>query len=128
MLGRNARERKALSLDAGGAARCRASPPRGSASATGAGSPKELAADIVVFDPAIVADRATFDAPFQYPAGINAVVVNGQIALRGGERRDTGRHAGTPSALRGAEDVRSDPMMKRGVREQEEDRRHHVLA
>jgi Asp-tRNA(Asn)/Glu-tRNA(Gln) amidotransferase A subunit family amidase len=27
---------------------------------------------------------------------INAVVVNGRIALQGGERRDTGRHSGTP--------------------------------
>ena len=45
-----------------------------------------LAADVVVFDPATVADRATFDAPFQYPVGIEAVIVNGRVALRGGER------------------------------------------
>ena len=30
------------------------------------------------------------------PGGISAVVVNGRIALQGDERRDAGRHAGTP--------------------------------
>lgn len=52
-----------------------------------------LAADIVVFDPDTIADRATFEQPFQYPAGIAAVVVNGVIALRDGERsaRRSGR-------------------------------------
>ena len=54
------------------------------------------AADVVVFDPATVADRATFEQPFQYPGGISAVVVNGRIALQGDERRDTVQHAGTP--------------------------------
>jgi N-acyl-D-amino-acid deacylase len=44
------------------------------------------AADVVVFNPATVADRATFEEPFQYPTGINAVVVNGVIALRDGQR------------------------------------------
>ncbi len=45
-----------------------------------------LAADITVFDPNVVADRATYDAPFQYPVGISLVIVNGRIALRDGER------------------------------------------
>ena len=49
-----------------------------------------LAADIVVFDPATVADRATYEQPFQYPVGISAVIVNGAIALRQGERRGAG--------------------------------------
>jgi N-acyl-D-amino-acid deacylase len=44
-----------------------------------------LVADLVVFDPARIADRATFDAPFQYPDGIAAVVVNGTVTLRDGE-------------------------------------------
>ncbi len=52
-----------------------------------------MAADLVVFDPATIADRATFEDPFQYPVGIPHVVVNGVIALRAGERagRGTGK-------------------------------------
>ena len=46
----------------------------------------KLAADLVVFDPETVIDKATYEEPFQYPEGIRAVVVNGQIALRDGER------------------------------------------
>ena len=45
-----------------------------------------LAADVVVFDPVTVADRATFEEPFQYPGGIKAVIVNGVVALRDGQR------------------------------------------
>jgi N-acyl-D-amino-acid deacylase len=42
-------------------------------------------ADLVVFDPAAVADRATYEAPHQYPAGIPHVVVNGVPVVRAGE-------------------------------------------
>ena len=52
------------------------------------------AADVVVFDPATVADRATFAEPFQYPVGIDTVVVNGVMTLRDGQRGD--RRAGIP--------------------------------
>ena len=45
-----------------------------------------LAADVVVFDPVTVADRATFEEPFRYPSGIRAVIVNGIVALRDGQR------------------------------------------
>jgi N-acyl-D-amino-acid deacylase len=45
-----------------------------------------LAADLVAFDPATVADRATFAEPYQYPTGIAAVVVNGVTTLRDGAR------------------------------------------
>lgn len=44
------------------------------------------AADVVVFDPARIADTATFERPFQYPVGIALVVVNGHIVLRDGQR------------------------------------------
>lgn len=42
-------------------------------------------ADITVFDPATVLDRATFLEPHQYPAGIDYVIVNGELAVDGGE-------------------------------------------
>ena len=41
-------------------------------------------ADITVFDPETVSDRATFDEPNQYPSGIELVFVNGRLALEGG--------------------------------------------
>ena len=50
------------------------------------------AADIVIFDPEKIADRATFENPKQYPVGINAVMVNGVFAVRHGQY--TGWRAG----------------------------------
>ena len=38
-------------------------------------------ADLVIFDPATVADKATFEDPFQYPVGIDTVLVNGTVVL-----------------------------------------------
>jgi dihydroorotase/N-acyl-D-amino-acid deacylase len=51
-----------------------------------------LVADLVIFDPARVADQATFVDPHQYPAGIPWVLVNGRIAVENG--RFIGRRAG----------------------------------
>jgi N-acyl-D-amino-acid deacylase len=48
----------------------------------------DKAADLVIFDPAIVADKATFTDPFQYPVGIPTVIVNGIVVL------DDGQHTG----------------------------------
>ncbi len=45
-------------------------------------------ADVVVFDPATVADKATFREPHQYPVGIEYVVVNGTLAVDGGRFSD----------------------------------------
>jgi N-acyl-D-amino-acid deacylase len=45
-------------------------------------------ADLVVFDPATVADRATYVESEQYPAGINYVIVNGAVVI------DQGEHTG----------------------------------
>lgn len=49
-------------------------------------------ADLVLFDPGRVADRATWADPQQYPVGIEFVVVNGQIVVEKGEH--TGRLPG----------------------------------
>jgi N-acyl-D-aspartate/D-glutamate deacylase len=54
-------------------------------------------ADITVFDPARVRDRATFEEPNQYPEGVLYVVVNGQLEVDGGRR--TNANASRP--LRG---------------------------
>ena len=48
-------------------------------------------ADLVVFDPATVIDVATYDDPHRYPIGIDHVIVNGEVALFGGETQ-AGRH------------------------------------
>ncbi|GAA3452120.1 N-acyl-D-amino-acid deacylase family protein [Dactylosporangium matsuzakiense] len=49
-------------------------------------------ADVVVFDPATIADTATFTAPHQLATGIDLVLVGGVPTVHGG--RHTGRRAG----------------------------------
>jgi dihydroorotase/N-acyl-D-amino-acid deacylase len=49
-------------------------------------------ADVVVFNASTVKDMSTFAAPHQYPVGIEAVIVNGLVAVSGGKA--TGVRAG----------------------------------
>ena len=44
-----------------------------------------MKADIAIFDPARVRDRATFEAPHQYAEGFSHVLVNGQVVFENGE-------------------------------------------
>ncbi len=45
-------------------------------------------ADLVVFDPQTITDKATYTTPKQYPLGIDYVIVNGKIVI------DHGKHSG----------------------------------
>jgi N-acyl-D-amino-acid deacylase len=91
VLGRYVRERRALTLE--NAVRKMTAFPASRVRLADRGMLREsFAADVVVFDPATVTDRATFAEPFRYAEGIRAVIVNGVIALRDGERAE--RRAG----------------------------------
>ena len=60
-------------------------------------------ADLAVFDPARIADRATFDQPKQYAVGVEYVVVNGQLVI------DRSNHTGARpgQVVTGAQPVRT---------------------
>ncbi len=49
-------------------------------------------ADITIFDPKTIIDRATYDNPYQYPKGIEWVLVNGEVVVR--KSKHTGKLAG----------------------------------
>jgi N-acyl-D-amino-acid deacylase len=57
-------------------------------------------ADVVVFDPATVADQATFDQPHRLSTGVTEVLVNGQVTIAAGTF--TGKLAGRALAGPGA--------------------------
>jgi N-acyl-D-amino-acid deacylase len=42
-------------------------------------------ADVVVFDPKTIADKATYEAPHQYAVGMKQVFVNGVQVIKNGE-------------------------------------------
>jgi len=42
-------------------------------------------ADITIFNPKTVIDKATFVDPHQYPVGIKYVIVNGKVTINNGE-------------------------------------------
>jgi N-acyl-D-amino-acid deacylase len=91
VLGKYVRERKAISLEE--AIRKMTSLPARRLGLKDRGVLAEgKAADIVVFDPATVADQATYDNPRQYPIGIWHVIVNGVLSVEGGKH--TGKLGG----------------------------------
>jgi N-acyl-D-amino-acid deacylase len=51
-------------------------------------------ADVVIFDPETVADRATFERPHAYSTGFSHVLVNGEVVIENG--RHTGARPGQP--------------------------------
>jgi N-acyl-D-aspartate/D-glutamate deacylase len=84
VLGKYVREDSVLSL--GDAIRKMTSAPANRLGLPDRGLIREsMIADITVFNPATVKDKATFEKPHQYPEGIDTVIVNGQLAVSGGE-------------------------------------------
>lgn len=63
-----------------------------------------MAADVVVFDPDRIVDRATFENPDVYPEGVLHVLVNGRLVLEAGRMTDqrSGRPLLGPGAARRA--------------------------
>ena len=91
VLGWYVRERRALSLE--GAVAKLSAVPAARLGLVDRGILREGAfADVVVFDPATVRDAATYERPAIHPDGIRDVVVNGRVAVAGGE--ETGERAG----------------------------------
>lgn len=85
VLGRYVRERKVISLEE--AIRKMTTLPASILGLSDRGAIKAGQwADLVLFDPNTVADQATFEDPFQYPVGIDTVLVNGTVVL------DEGKH------------------------------------
>lgn len=84
ILGRYVRERKLMTLPE--AIRKMTSRPASIFKMKERGLLREgYAADIAVFDPETVADKATYTDPMQYSAGIPYVVVNGRLVVDGGQ-------------------------------------------
>jgi N-acyl-D-amino-acid deacylase len=85
ILGRYVREEKLLSLET--AIHKMTAAPAARVGLRDRGLIREgMFADITVFDPRTVIDRATFENPNQYPIGIEYVLVNGQLEVDKGQR------------------------------------------
>ena len=84
VLGKYVREEKALTLQ--DAVRKLTSLPAANLGLRERGALKAgYFADVVIFDPATVADKATYEQPKQFAVGVNWVLINGGVALKNGE-------------------------------------------
>ena len=84
LLGHYVREEKVMSLSEG--IRRLSGLPATNLGLDGRGFLKEgMYADVVVFDPTKIADRATFEKPQQYAVGVTHVFVNGVQVLKDGQ-------------------------------------------
>ena len=84
LLGKYVRDEKVISLPE--AVRRLSGLPATNLELEGRGFIREgMFADVVIFDPATIADRATFDKPHQFAVGMKHVFVNGVQVLRDGE-------------------------------------------
>jgi N-acyl-D-amino-acid deacylase len=95
VLGRYVRERKALTLP-NAIQKMTAFPASRIGLADRGRLAPGMAADVVVFDPSAVDDKATYEDPFHYPVGIKAVVVNGIVALQDDQRTPDRAGKGLP--------------------------------
>lgn len=87
ILGHFVRDRKILTLEE--AIRKATSMPAARLGLRDRGILREgMAADVTIFDPSTVIDRATYEDPMQHPIGINHVLVNGRLVI------SDGRHTG----------------------------------
>lgn len=85
ILGRYVRDEKLLTLES--AIQKMTGAPAARVGLKDRGLIKEgMFADITIFDPAKVIDRATFESPNQYPTGIEFVLVNGKISVDKSQR------------------------------------------
>ena len=84
LLGRYVRDEKLISLEE--AIRRLTSLPAANHKLNQRGSLKPgYFADVVLFDPATIGDKATFEQPFQYAVGVQHVFINGKQVLKDGE-------------------------------------------
>ena len=84
LLGKYVRDENVISLEE--AVRRLTSLPATNHKLTGRGLLKPgYFADVVIFDPATIADKATFENPFQYAVGVQHVFINGKQVLKNGE-------------------------------------------
>jgi N-acyl-D-amino-acid deacylase len=91
LLGKYVRDEKVISLQE--AIRRLTSLPAGNLGLDRRGMLKKgFFADVVIFDPKTIADKATFEKPHQFAVGVRDVFVNGVQMLKGGEH--TGKFSG----------------------------------